>query len=265
MKTIVSLIFLLSGVFLFAQGYDSVHIEKGKPDEDNSIFVPGRRFEYQVSITRAGAPVVLTENTPDSWSFKPVNPDSVSRIFLAVIAPKNSKRTNKRQTELVYGNPEGLNFIESTGAIENEKNTWIHPPRTGFFKSLEICPFPYVKLPLESENTWTDRMTIGPQWSNPDWATWEGDLELDYSYRIIGTDHEMTEKIGEETWRVEAKALSRIGESKLSAWYSETMGFVRLSYTLPNGDTIDFNLSDDRFTEKVLNSVEEVLLNEKSR
>ncbi|MFP3632484.1 hypothetical protein SB776_38415, partial [Burkholderia sp. SIMBA_045] len=39
--------------------------------------------------------------------------------------------------------------METTGAVENEMNVWIHPPRGSFFEILELNPFPYIKAPYK--------------------------------------------------------------------------------------------------------------------
>lgn len=92
----------------------------------------------------------------------------------------------------------------------------------------------------------------------------EGDLNIAYSYRIVGIDPDLSESWGEEVWRVEAKALSKLGEASLSAWYSETLGLRRMIFTLPNGDSLEFNLTDDVVLDESFTSVEEFLYSEKS-
>lgn len=56
--------------------------------------------------------------------------------------------TGFNQTPLKYKLGNRKNYSTS-GVIENEANIWIHPPRDGLFKILELNPFPFVKFPLE--------------------------------------------------------------------------------------------------------------------
>lgn len=172
MKASFALFFLLPSL-VFAQGYKSVFTEKKDVDADNVVYIPGRKFDYSVRITRNQESALLVRNAHDSWTWKKDLSDSLNRITMVVISPKKSKRTIKKQTEILYADLPQTGFIETTGLIENKNNIWLHPPRTGYYKSLELCPFPYVRLPLEDELTWTDEMTIGSQWAHPDWAVWK--------------------------------------------------------------------------------------------
>ncbi len=56
----------------------------------------------------------------------------------------------------------GISYTkEVTGAIENKMNVWIHPPRSNFFKILELNPFPYIKTPYKIGTKWNWKLQIG--------------------------------------------------------------------------------------------------------
>lgn len=74
---------------------------------------------------------------------------------------------------------------EKTGLVENEKNVWVHPPRTNFFSMLEFNPFPFIMSPYEIGNKWTWSLNIGSQWADKKWKTWDGQITNLYTYEII--------------------------------------------------------------------------------
>ena len=64
-------------------------------------------------------------------------------------------------------------------------NIWLHPPREGLFKILEINPFPYIKYPLEIGNSWEwDFLEPGSNWGDERWLTWNGTLDILCEYEI---------------------------------------------------------------------------------
>ncbi len=254
--TAVFCLFLLPFI-LTGQGYKSVIAEKKNVDADNQIYVPGRTFVYEVTITKGGKNMLLVKNGFNGWEWAEASPDSMNRILMVVLGPKKGDRTNKRQTEILYTTDGMPEFVETTGLIENADNVWLHPPRSGFFKSLELCPFPYVQLPLEQDKAWGDEITIGSHWSHPEWAEWEGELNLNHTYRIA---EKVEKRTAASIYRLEAIGNSAVGQTKLEAFYSEKKGFEQLTFTLPKGDTVFFNLIEIRTSESPpLKNAEEYL------
>jgi hypothetical protein len=87
-------------------------------------------------------------------------------------------------------------------------------------------------------------MLIGEGWGNEKWGKWEGELLLNYNYKIIGIEIIVAE-VGEiECYVIESKATSEIGTTKLKSYFSDKFGFVRLEYELLTGIIINFWLID---------------------
>ena len=107
----------------------------------------------------------------------------------------------------------------------------MHPPRTDFFKILEMNPFPYVKEPLKIGNSWTWKLKIGGYWSDKRWLAWKGLIENIYNYKI--TDKVLLQtKLGEiECLVISSNAISKLGETKLTSYFNNQFGFVKLDYT----------------------------------
>ncbi len=240
MNTKLILLSLLVFQIGFSQQYDSVVMEEENIDDNNEIYKPGSVFIYDYQIIRNDIPSKLKYNKgmfdQREFNLVPIDADSieVSKIHLIVRPVEDSERTNENQTEISYLQESVYGAINSTGAVENDKNVWIHPPRNGFFNSLETGPFPFVKKPFIIGNEWTDQMKIGQPWGDEMWGEWEGPLLLTYNYKMVGKEI-LTTPIGEiECFVIESTASSDIGETKLKSFFSEKYGFVRLEYELLN-------------------------------
>ena len=126
MRTSLWIFFVVGGLTLHGQEYESLHIEKSKdPDSDNKVFTAGKGQVYQVSIYESNTQktLVFTENDWDllEASEAPAA-NAVDKIIYLTASVKNAKRTNKRQTEVIIAyEPHGRTF-DNTGIVENEQN-----------------------------------------------------------------------------------------------------------------------------------------------
>lgn len=264
-KPIKSLAFIIIFFSLFkncfAQQYDQLYIEKSKVDANNTFFTLGKEIVYEIRISRGGESIFLAENSYAGYKLTS-NPDSatVSKVYMKVIQPKLFKRTNKNQTEILIYYSDPPRSVSSTGVVENDQNIWIHPPRQGFFKCLETCPFPYLKFGLNEGDTWQDKMSIGQNWSDPLWGEWEGRLLLDYTYTMGGNSKVKTPFGDLDCAEINATASSNIGQSKLEAVFSSKFGFIALDYTLFNGIEISLQMIENSEGE-VIRKAEDLFSN----
>ncbi len=245
MKNRFTLTVLILSNLAFGQQYDGLHIEKSKIDKGNCIYSLGKEFVFNIKITENDSTKFLNlkENIHDDFKLSG-NIDSlkISEIHLTVIKPRVFKRTNKNQTEVYYSYEPNPKIVSATGIVENTENIWVHPPRDGFFKSLETCPFPYIKLNKPIGYRWTDSMSIANHWADKKWGLWEGRLLLNYEYEICGKEIILT-KIGElDCIVINAIATSKIGQSRLKYYFSQEYGFVKLEYILFTGLKIELNI-----------------------
>jgi len=119
---------------------------------------------------------------------------------------------------------------EITGAIENDMNCWIHPPRNSFFRILETNPFPYIKAPYVVGTKWNWKLKIRDVWSDKRWLEWKGDIENTYEYEITDK-REIETRVGKlDCFVIKSIAKSRIGNSELVSYFNEEFGFVKLDY-----------------------------------
>tara|TARA_R110002072_G_scaffold302305_1_gene484663 strand:+ start:1603 stop:2421 length:819 start_codon:yes stop_codon:yes gene_type:complete len=250
MKFTLTILFFFVYQFGLPQQYDSVFIEEEDIDSNNKTYKIGNVYIFDYEIIQSGEKYKLIQSKGmfknRVFELAPFSADTIGllQIHLIVKPVEDIERTNSNQTQISYLESPYFESSSSTGVVDNDKNVWIHPIRNGFFNSLETCPFPYVKLPLEIGSEWSDAMLIGEPWGDEKWGKWDGQLLLNYNYKITGKSSIKT-KIGQiECYVIESTAVSEIGETKLKSYFSTEFGFVRLEYNLINDLNINFWLSD---------------------
>lgn len=236
---------------IYVEKFDTLIKDEDRYTSNNKVFKPGRVFVYEYYLEKTNGEKYAFQSTKDaarlparqrlnSWNL--VHTDSltdisVEKVLLKVrpgLQPFIEHFPDYDQTIIEYHYVQRNNdrpFNEATGVIENEKNVWLHPPRSNMFRVLELNPFPFVQAPYEIGNTWQWSLKIGDAWSDKRWKKWDGQIENQYQYEI--TDIRSVETaIGElECIEISASAKSRIGQTHLVSYFNKEHGFVKLNYT----------------------------------
>jgi hypothetical protein len=118
--------------------------------------------------------------------------------------------------------------VDSTGAIENEKKYWIHPPRHNQYSITEVAPFPTVQFPCEINKTFNNITYIGTGWGK-----WDN-LKLRNKYQFINKETKYVGASGFECWIIASESESELGRSDLTTAFNEEVGFVEFSYRFFN-------------------------------
>lgn len=209
---------------------------------DNNVYTISRKFVFNYFIIRGGDTLKISAprmSKPDSdfqreWEFvshKSQNENKIETISL-VVQPGIS---NQNQTMLKYEYQFLVDlgystFSSTSGVIENEMNTWMHPHRDKYFMILELNPFPFIQQPFEVGNKWRWSLGIGDHWKDVRWKTWTGSITNNYEYEIISKE-KLNTSVGEmDCWVIQSTATSSIGSTGLIAYYNEDNGFVKLDY-----------------------------------
>ena len=209
---------------------------------DNRAYRINRKFIFDYSILRHGDSLKITVpriTASDSdfereWDFISKNgqhEDKIETISITVQQGISNGNQSKLNYEYQYFPDLGYSTFSSTsGVIENEMNTWMHPHRDKYFRILELNPFPFIQQPFRVGHKWTWTLKIGEFWKDERWKTWTGSITNNYEYEIIGKEKLKT-KIGEmDCWIVLSTATSSIGSTGLIGYYNEENGFVKLDY-----------------------------------
>lgn len=228
---------------LAGQNFNTVFIEKKDVDENNVIYKPGQRFTYNFTILDGIDTLFLNMDKDKAFELVSTDGDeTVAKLFMVVAKPKRKDKTNKKQTEVFYSYDNIDLLASSTGIVENETNVWLHPPRDGFFRILELFPFPYIQIGNEIGHQWTDNLLIDGKWSNELIGNWDGKLETNITYEIANAVI-LESAFGEvPCQQIDAVSISVLGENTLKAYFSEQYGFMRLEYVSLNGLRIIFEL-----------------------
>ena len=235
---------------IWVEKFDSIIVDENKYNHNNIIYKVGNSFKYKFEhITPQGETKffkIIADNS--GWEFvKLENADSTSiKSVLIEVAngnPMSNHIPDYNQTALVYKMGNNKDYSMS-GAIENEENVWIHPPRDKYFEILELNPFPFIKSPYEIGTEWNWHLRIGDYWADGRWKLWKGQIENEYHYEITDKRTLKTD-LGEiECLVIESNAKSRIGETKLTAYFNTIIGFVKLDYTNIDGSKTILELTE---------------------
>ncbi len=228
--------------------FDSTVVDENKFNDNNNIYKVGNIFKYKFENISADNENIFFKinGDPKDWEFvdlETANSTAIEYVKITVLDgnPMSKHLPDYNQTGLLYKMGQE-NSNSMSGAIENEGNVWIHPPRDAYFRILELNPFPFAKAPYEKGTEWTWNLTIGSNWGDPRWKTWEGPIENKCKYKITEKVNLMTE-LGElECLVIESNAISRIGETKLKAYFNVNYGFVKLNYTNIDGSKTNLDL-----------------------
>ena len=239
--------------------FDSTNTDQNRFTENNLTFKEGHIFTYDFEhITTENERMFFAwdeskEDFRKKWKFVPedsIDDNTILRVAISVqhgLEPMIFNNPDYNQTVIKYQyelNEGNARFSSSSGVIENEKNIWMHPPRDQYFSILELNPFPFIKAPYEIGNEWNWQLRIGDGWSDPRWKHWDGRIENKYTYKI--TDKQtLKTKLGQvDCWVIESTAESRIGKTKLKAYFNSKYGFVKLNYTNIDGSSTNLILSE---------------------
>lgn len=239
--------YILDDVGIMVENCEKSNQDEDKYSKDNKIYTIGKKFIYTYYYENLKEEKFLIEKGEKikkggysifGWRFIEIvkqNEQTLKNIVLKSISgnPFEEQIPDYNQTGISYEYIMNNNLpltMEVTGVIENEVNTWVHPPRSNFFQILELNPFPYIKAPYEIGAKWNWKLEIGDHWSDKRWLEWKGGIENKYDYQI--TDKTMVStKLGNlECFVIKAKAKSRIGETALISYFNPEYGFVKLEY-----------------------------------
>lgn len=185
------------------------------------IFAAGRVFRYAIEYSKGNISVrdtVRMEITGNGWKAAPqTSREMVIHYSFAHL-----------DTSIFRGMPDiGWVSADTTGAVENEKTCWIHPPRHNQYRMLELAPFPRVDFPLEEGRQYRKILFISDGWGEL------SDTKVYWNYTIrSGRD---------AVWQISATAEPRATPgaiNRLIFTFSEREGFLFMDYGFHDGTRI---------------------------
>ena len=113
---------------------------------------------------------------------------------------------------------------ETTGLIQNASRLWLHPPRAGIFRMLELNPFPEVRF---QEKLWSTSLEVGDSWADERWAVWQGKLNVQSTYNYTKSNG-----------IIYAQADTGVGLTDLHLQFDPVIGVKILDFKTINGTRI---------------------------
>jgi hypothetical protein len=208
---------------------------------DNGIFKIYRVFTYRCTY-EAAMPVIGT----DSLSLGAI--DSIQLTVtddLHAFLPADSQYSQTVIRYDCFDYSGKLISSEETGVIDNRMNIWLHPPRSGDLRILEINPFPFV-LWSDTMQSWNWPLSVWESWSDRRWKTWTGILKIKNSYEKFNNEVIATKWGRLECRVINAVGFSIIGKTSLRTYFHPVYGFLRLEYETINGARLILQLVDMR-------------------
>lgn len=117
---------------------------------------------------------------------------------------------------------------DTTGAVDNEKFCWFHPPRHNQYSILELAPFPRVEYPLRIGKKYARLLSIGEGWGEM------SNSKITWSYNVV-------EHVG-NNWKITSIAIPDKEPEKINRLdfvFNEIDGFLELNYLFDNGIKIN--------------------------
>lgn len=243
---------------VWVEKMDTLVTEEDYYTANNTVFKAGTLFTYRYQyLDQEGRPYlqkITLKPVPgreQAWKLLPlVEKDSLTHDRLLLVVEGDMKGAgpavpgyNHTLMRWEYHAPAGqLHFLERGTLVENSKNLWLQPPRGRLFRILALNPFPFIQAPYTAGHSWEWQQRVEPHWEDRRWREWTGNVQLRYRYTITG-EEELNTVFGPlPCLLVEAEALSRLGSSRLKAYYHPQFGFVKLLYTNIDGSQLHMEL-----------------------
>lgn len=231
---------------LKVEKFDSTATDPNRFNHNNRIYKVGSTFIYTYQyFTKQGQPKNF-RFLEDDWEFIEAQKADTNEITLEVLSglePMIEWISDYNQTLISYQSSNKDNF-EITGLIENEANIWMHPPRDGMFRILQLSPYPSLVYPLKEGGTWNWSFKVGNHYADKRWATWDGNITITTTYKMGAKKIKQTQWGDVEVWPIEAEAISELGTSRMTAIFNDNLGFLEMIFVNIDSSKITFKLKE---------------------
>lgn len=211
-------------------------------EKKREIFKPCRIYVFDAEFYSSSAELISKEKislmaTGKRWEHQPEKQDEVQIRYH--FDEESIERVNSHQLNKKLVTDQWRQDI-TTGIIENVEKIWMHPFRANQYNFTEVAPFPQVEFPLNIGKTWTDNhIHLREGWG--DWST----MKVKSSFEVLALETVRTE-YGEmaNCWKISGISNFPLGHSKITYWFHEKFGFVKLHYDNYGGQKLKIELSE---------------------
>lgn len=206
-----------------------------------NIFKPCLKYLYiayykdSIGKLLSNDKIVIT-SSGKRWEYEKHKQDEI------IIRYEYTNETENRISKHQISYPDFGSWIaeNTTGVIENVEEVWMHPFRGNQYIFTEVAPFPHVEFPLDVGKTWYSNLSIHSGWGS--WSDTNGNI----SYEITGKNRKKFPFHDKEIvyYVIDSKANFPFGISKAKFWFSEKFGFLKMEYSMYNGEYLSILLND---------------------
>jgi len=210
MKITISILTIFIHSLLFGQG---------------NIFSPNKTFLYAVEYKTDFITIMDTIKITSTGRPWQKDPDKQFEIIITYNIESLDTSIFSGQSSIGWVNS------DTTGAVDNDKFCWFHPPRHNQYKLLELAPFPRIEYPLYVDQTYSRILFIGDGWGDI------SNMKVVWYFEVAGQDYDY--------WKISAKAEPDNKPEKINLLdftFSTEEGFTELLYTLFDGTSIKMKL-----------------------
>ncbi len=215
---------------------DSLEFTERRIPKIRRIFKAGKIYHYKAIYLASNNDTlsnsfVIMKTTGKRWEWQPEKQDLVYYEFPDYKADSIKLSNHDINKELqLWKNQTG------EGVIENMEQVWMHPIRINQYKFTEIAPFPEVQLPLKKGKKWGNPLII-----NEGWGEWNGQT-IENTYKISGQTTFKLNDLKIDCWIIKSVATCSLGKSKLTTYFNEEYGFVKMVYRNYENEKLVFEL-----------------------
>ncbi|MFV0390790.1 MAG: hypothetical protein ACK5KP_02725 [Paludibacteraceae bacterium] len=215
---------------------DSLEFTERRIPKIRKIFKAGKVYYYKAIYIASNNHTLSNSNvimkaTGERWEWQPEKQDLVYYEFPNYKADSIKLRNHDINKELqLWKNQTG------EGVIENFERVWMHPIRINQYKFTEIAPFPAVQFPLIKGKKWGNTTMI-----DEGWGEWNGET-VEYKYKITGRTTFQLDDFQIDCWIIKSASKCSLGKSKLTTYFNDEYGFVKMIYKNYKNEKLVFEL-----------------------
>ncbi|MFT6137932.1 MAG: hypothetical protein ACJAUJ_001022 [Salibacteraceae bacterium] len=202
------------------------------------IFEPCKEYIYSAKYWDAEYNLISQEKiwlmaTGHAWAYQPELQDEILIQYSF-----DSSRVEHIKQFNINGELDKWTTMTTTGIIENNQKTSIHPFRQNQYSFTQVAPFPDVSHPLYEGKVWSVKFNI-----HEGWGVWTNST-LDQNYSVIGYETVSIEFGELEAWHVSSMTTTEFGTLTHHFWYNEEFGFIKMIIKNYVGQLLQFELAE---------------------
>lgn len=215
---------------------DSLQSSERKIPKVRTIFKEGKIYQYKATYSSSDNKILSNtfinlKTTGQRWDQQPEIQDLIHYEFPNYKADSITLSNHNINKEIQYWADS-----DATGIVENFERVWMHPIRINQYKFTEVAPFPQVYFPMKKGNKWDDKVTI-----NENWGEWDGQT-VTSKYKITDRSTFQLNNLDINCWVIKSVSKCASGKSKLTTYFNEEYGFVKMEYQNYEKEKLVFEL-----------------------